>query len=74
MEQKIKKVMGSVFGVAISEISDLTSPDTIGTWDSLQHINFVLALEEELGVSFSDEEVGELVSFPRIVEIVSSKF
>lgn len=39
-----------------------SSPDTIPTWDSLQHLNLVLALEQEFRIQFTPEEVEQLLS------------
>ena len=40
--------------------------DTIKSWDSLKHINLVLALEEEFGVSIPDEEAANITSYTLI--------
>ena len=47
MEQRIKNVMASIFKVDISEIDENISPDTLENWDSLGHMNLIVALEEE---------------------------
>ena len=44
-EQKLKEIIASVFKVDASSINNETSPDTIENWDSLNHLNLVLALE-----------------------------
>jgi acyl carrier protein len=41
-----------------TEINEDSSADSIEQWDSLRHLNLVLALEEEFGISIPDEEVG----------------
>ncbi len=66
MEEKIKKVMASVFGVDVKAISNTASPDTIPNWDSLRHMNLILALEEEFNVEFTDEQTVEILSYPLI--------
>lgn len=73
MEQEIKKVMGTILGKNIEEIGNDASPDTIQEWDSLKHMNLIIALEEEFNVEFSDEEIGEITSFQKIFEVISSK-
>jgi acyl carrier protein len=32
-------------------------------WSSLAHLDLILAIEEEFGVTIPDEEVGDLTSF-----------
>ena len=66
---KIKQVMSAVFDIPVESISDDASSDNIENWDSLRHLNLILALEEEFGVSIPDEEVGNLVNY-KLIELV----
>ena len=68
-KENIKRVMSIVFEVPIEEITETSSPDTIGSWDSVRHLNLILALEEEFGISIPDEEVGNMLNF-KLVELV----
>ncbi len=43
--------------------------DDLETWDSLRHLNLILALEEEFEITIPDEEVGDLVNF-KLIELV----
>ena len=63
---KIKQVMSAVFEIPVESISDDASSDNIENWDSLRHLNLILALEEEFGVSIPDDEVGNLVNYKLI--------
>ena len=66
---KIKQVMSAVFEISLESIADDASSDNIENWDSLRHLNLILALEEEFGVSIPDEEVGNLVNY-KLIELV----
>lgn len=68
---KIKQVMCAVFEIPVESISDDASSDNIDNWDSLRHLNLILALEEEFGVSIPDEEVGNLVNFKLIKLVIN---
>ncbi len=70
MENRIKKVMSAVFEIPVEEIKDKSSPDTIESWDSLKHMNLVIALGDEFQITIPDEEVGNLLSFSLIKLIV----
>jgi acyl carrier protein len=67
---KIKTVMAAVFEIPVEMITDDSSTDNIEVWDSLRHMNLILALEEEFGITLPDEEVGNLVNFKIISLIV----
>jgi len=62
MKERLFRTVSQVFGVPLAQISEHSSPETIASWDSLKHMNLVLALEEEFGVRFSDEEIMSMVS------------
>jgi acyl carrier protein len=66
---KIKQIISLVFEVPLESIADDASSDNIENWDSLRHLNLILALEEEFGVSIPDEEVGNLVNY-KLIELV----
>ncbi len=69
MENRIKKVMSAVFEIPIEVIDHDSSPDTIGSWDSLKHMNLILALEEEFNVEFTEIQVVEMLNY-QLIEIV----
>lgn len=71
MELEIKKVMGAIFGRNIEEIGNDASPDTIQEWDSLKHINLIIALEEEFNIEFEDDEIVKMLSYENIVNITN---
>ena len=73
IEDRIKNVMSAVFEIPTEEIKDESSPDTIESWDSLKHMNIVLALEEEFNVQFTDDEIIELISMKLIMVIIREK-
>jgi acyl carrier protein len=69
IKDRIKIVMSAVFELPIEEITENSSPDTIDTWDSLKHLNLILALEEEFDISIPDEEVGNLFNY-KLIELI----
>ena len=73
VEDQIKNVVSAVFEIPVEQIKDDSSPDTIESWDSLKHMNFVVALEEEFEVEFTEDEILEMLNFMLIKEIISSK-
>ena len=69
-EIRLKQVLANVFGEDSESINDESSMDTIENWDSLRHLNLILALEEEFGVSFDEEETVIIVSYPLIKTVL----
>jgi len=65
-ESKLKKVLAAVFKIDAEMVNDETSVDNVERWDSLNHLNLVLALELEFNVSFSEEQTVEIMNYPLI--------
>ena len=70
---RIKNVMGAVFDIPVYQIKDNSSADTIESWDSLKHMNLVVALEEEFEIEFKDDEIIEMMNYPLIIEVLKNK-
>lgn len=73
LDNHIKNIMSAVFEIPIEEINEDTSPDNVGSWDSLKHMNLVVALEEEYDIEFIEEEIVEMMNFSQIKSIVIEK-
>ena len=73
MEEKIKKIFSEVLKIKTSKIHDKSSPDNIESWDSLKHVYLVIALEEKFKVSFSEDDIIEMLNFKLIKLIIKEK-
>jgi acyl carrier protein len=72
-EAKLKQVLADVFGVDVSDINDEASVDTIAKWDSLNHLNLVLALEEQFQVSLSEDQIIEMLNYPLVKAVLQEQ-
>jgi acyl carrier protein len=73
MFEKIQKIMSSVFEIEAKMINENSSADTIAVWDSLKHINLIMALEQEFNVEFDEVEISEMISYKEIEKALKSK-
>ena len=73
MEQRIKNVMSAVFEIPVNKIKGNASPDTIESWDSLKHMNLVVALEEEFEIEFINDEINEMMNFAQVKSVLMGK-
>ena len=73
MEDKIKEIMASVFEINAADINDSTTTETVEQWDSLQHINLVVALEDEFGAEFDSGEISGMISYEKILSTIKEK-
>ena len=68
VKQKIKEIIASVFVVDVENVPDNCSHGSFDRWDSLGHMNLILALEEEFDIRFSDDEVVDMLNIHLIVD------
>lgn len=67
MENKVKEIMAAVFEIEPSSIGESSSPDTIENWDSIRHMNLIVAIEEEFGIQLTDDQIAEMNSYKLIL-------
>jgi acyl carrier protein len=66
MRERLREMAGQTFGVPVAEVPEDASPEVLPQWDSLHHIELMLALEMEYGVQISSEVLPELLSLGAI--------
>lgn len=65
-ENKLKQVLADVFALDVNSVDETASVDTIEKWDSLNHLILVLALEGEFGVTLTEEQTVQILSYSLI--------
>ena len=55
IEQKLKIILSNILMIEISEINEDTSMKSVEKWDSINHINIILSIEEEFKIRFSEK-------------------
>ena len=73
MEDQIKQIMADVLDLEAECIEESTTQDNTPNWDSLNHVNLIIAVEQEFDLTFSPEEIEGMVSFSKIVETLETK-
>jgi len=70
---QVRAIASDVFGVPTDQITPGSSPESVEGWDSIQHLNFVLALEERFGFQLSPEEMDAMRTIGQIAQIVERR-
>jgi len=71
MKRKVYEIVSKIMNLPLDQINENSSPDTIEAWTSLKHMNLVLALEQEFGTTFTDEEILELMNVGVIIDTLN---
>ncbi len=72
-QQTLRSTVAAVLGVPEASVNDDTSPDNVAAWDSVKHLNLVMALEEAFNTSFTPEETMEMTSVKLMSLILEEK-
>ena len=73
MGDQIKQIMADVLDLEAECIDESTTQDNTPNWDSLNHVNLIIAVEQEFDLTFSPEEIEGMTSFRKIVETLEPK-
>jgi acyl carrier protein len=71
VKDRVYEVMGNVFGLPLQDINENSSSDNIGSWDSLKHMDLVMALEEEFAVEIDSDRMIEMMNAKLILLIIN---
>ncbi len=71
--KNIIELVADVFGVPVDDIDAKSSKDNIKSWDSINHLNLVLALEETFQKKISPEEIEQMTSVEHIYQLIKEK-
>ena len=67
---RLNEVFRDVFDDDSISVTDTTTADDIEDWDSLEHINLVVAVEKEFGIKFNIGEVNTMKNVGEMVDII----
>jgi len=72
-EQVLSRVLEIATDVLQAGVTPESSPETVESWDSVHHLNLVLALEEEYGFEFSPEEMDQAKTVGSLALLASAR-
>ena len=71
--EQVRNISADLFGVPAALITAESSPETLEKWDSVQHLNLVLQLEQQFNVAFEPEEMDQMKTIGAVVALLASK-
>ena len=73
VKDRLEKVFREVFDDESIVITDETSADDIDAWDSLTHVELIVAVEEEFDMKLSAKEIVRLKNVGEFINLIHSK-
>jgi acyl carrier protein len=68
IKDRLKAIMAEVFEINVSDIKDDASQKTMDVWDSLQHLNLMVEIEDQFDLEFAPEDIGEMTTLEKIIQ------
>lgn len=73
MEEKINKILMNTLKISHEKTLENLTMDDVANWDSLTHMNLIVAIEEELKIEISGDDIAEMTSFD-LIRITIGKY
>ena len=71
--ENIQEIFRDIFDDEFLTIENSTNSDDIEDWDSLNHINLVVAIENEFSIKFGFDELSDLKDVGAMVDLIMIK-
>ncbi len=69
--EKVNSIIAAVLKITIEKAAGDHIMKDIPTWDSLKHMELIVAIESEFGIEISGDDIAEMLSFDAIRQTVA---
>lgn len=72
-EDKIKEIMADILEIDDEDtITDEFGPEDVDTWDSLNNLKLITAIEEAFEISLTMDQINSMVNFSEVKKVINS--
>ena len=73
VNKALNEIFQSVFDDEKITVNDKTTANDIEDWDSLEHVNLIVAVEKKFHIKFNMEEVNKLKNVGEMIDIIVAR-
>jgi len=73
ISEQLTKVFREVFRDDSITLNDQTTADQVEGWDSMSHINLIIAIEIAFGIEFTNEEIRSFNNVGEMQQCINEK-
>jgi acyl carrier protein len=73
INERLTKVFRKVFDDESIELSPELTANDVDSWDSLSHINLLIAIELEFGIEFKQNEIQSFANVGELLQSIEKK-
>lgn len=70
MDEELKELVAEVFNIKEKNVTPELSQDNLDNWDSMNHLKLITAVEEELDINLTMDEIEEITSIAKLISII----
>jgi acyl carrier protein len=70
---RVYGIVADVLNIPVAEVGPESSPETVASWDSVHHLNLILALEQAFDLQLDFEEIDRMNSVKQILAVLTLK-
>jgi acyl carrier protein len=67
---KINKILADNLKISLEQAAQNLTMQDVNDWDSLSHMNLIVAIEDEFQLQLTGDEIAEMISLDKIREIL----
>lgn len=72
VESVLRRIISEIFEISIDQISNDFDSKNSDVWDSMNHINLVISVEEEFEIEIEEDKILDLMSFKAMSDYIFS--
>ncbi len=73
MRERLRELMAGVFDIPVEDVTPEATMNNLEGWDSLGHLRLIAALEQQLGVRLTQDDIVRMTSFAEIEAVLKAK-
>ena len=73
LNERLTEVFRYVFNNDSIKLTDTMTADDVDEWDSLSHINLIIAIELEFGIEFKQNEIQNFENVGELFQSIKAK-
>jgi acyl carrier protein len=72
-DERVREIAADIFELPLDRVTMQSTTETVPNWDSIKHLDLVLAIEHEFSVQFEPEDVENIKSIEQITALLNHK-
>jgi acyl carrier protein len=69
---RVRNLMAALLQVPVESLKDEASSKSLPAWDSLAHLNLMIELEQEFGISLAPESAEAMTTVASVIRVVEA--